>query len=44
LAKVKAVGHCWPGGPQYLPRFLVGKASTAKINPLIYDFFARHHL
>jgi polyhydroxybutyrate depolymerase len=44
LAKVEAGGHCWPGGPQYLPRFLVGKASTANVNQLIYAFFTRHHL
>ncbi|WP_426701136.1 alpha/beta hydrolase family esterase [Rhodanobacter sp. Col0626] len=27
LYEVAGGGHTWPGGPQYLPRFLVGKAT-----------------
>ena len=29
LYEITGGGHTWPGGPQYLPRFLVGKASHA---------------
>ncbi len=27
LYEIAGAGHTWPGGPQYLPRFLIGKAS-----------------
>lgn len=29
LYEITGGGHTWPGGPQYLPQFLVGKASHA---------------
>jgi polyhydroxybutyrate depolymerase len=36
-------GHTWPGGPQYLPAFLVGKASRAiDATAIAWDFFRRH--
>ncbi len=36
-------GHTWPGGPQYLPTFVVGKVSHQLIaTDLIWDFFVRH--
>jgi len=43
LYRIEGGGHTWPGGPQYLPRFLVGPTNrdidgTAHI----LDFFARH--
>jgi polyhydroxybutyrate depolymerase len=28
LFKVDEGGHCWPGGPQYLPAFVVGPSTT----------------
>ncbi|MFI5226615.1 MAG: alpha/beta hydrolase family esterase [Candidatus Limnocylindrales bacterium] len=34
-------GHTWPGGPQYLPRFLVGSTTrTFDASQVIVDFFA----
>ena len=27
LYEIAGAGHTWPGGPQYLPRFLIGKAT-----------------
>jgi polyhydroxybutyrate depolymerase len=44
FCKVEGGGHCWPGGPQYLPQSFVGKATAAPINDLLCDFFDRHHL
>ncbi len=36
-------GHTWPGGPQYLPVFLVGKANrNLDATQVIWDFFKRH--
>ena len=36
-------GHTWPGGPQYLPAFLIGKAShNLDATQTIWDFFKRH--
>ena len=38
-------GHTWPGGPQYLPAFLVGKTShNLDGTQAIWDFFKRHTL
>ena len=37
-------GHCWPGGKQYLPASIVGKASSVNSNELILSFFERHRL
>jgi len=28
LFKVDGGGHCWPGGPQYLPAFIIGPSTT----------------
>lgn len=34
-------GHTWPGGPQYLPRFLIGSTTrTFDASQVIVDFFA----
>jgi polyhydroxybutyrate depolymerase len=34
-------GHTWPGGPQYLPRFLVGSTThTFDASQVIVEFFA----
>lgn len=41
---VQGGGHCWPGGKQYLPASIVGKASSVDGNALILDFFQRHRL
>jgi polyhydroxybutyrate depolymerase len=36
-------GHTWPGGPQYLPKFLIGKASqNLNATEVIWEFFKRH--
>ena len=36
-------GHTWPGGPQYLPVFLVGKASqNLDATEAIWGFFKKH--
>jgi polyhydroxybutyrate depolymerase len=36
-------GHTWPGGPQYLPAFLIGRAShNLDATQAIWDFFKRH--
>ena len=40
LYAVEGGGHTWPGGPQYAPRFLVGKVSKdAVAGELIWSFF-----
>ena len=34
-------GHTWPGGPQYLPRFIVGPTThTFDASQVIVEFFA----
>jgi polyhydroxybutyrate depolymerase len=36
-------GHTWPGGPQYLPKLLVGRASGQfDASEVIWQFFASH--
>lgn len=36
-------GHTWPGGPQYLPSWIIGRASRDwDATREIWDFFARH--
>ncbi|MGD0565955.1 MAG: PHB depolymerase family esterase [Candidatus Goldiibacteriota bacterium] len=36
-------GHSWPGGPQYLPDWIVGKSCRDfKATQFIWDFFKRH--
>jgi len=38
-------GHAWPGGPQYLPKFIVGTASqNLNATRTIWDFFKRQSL
>jgi polyhydroxybutyrate depolymerase len=37
---IEGGGHTWPGGPQYLPRFIVGKASqNLDATEAIWEFF-----
>jgi polyhydroxybutyrate depolymerase len=41
---VEGGGHTWPGGPQYLPAFLVGKAShNLDATETIWEFFKKHN-
>jgi polyhydroxybutyrate depolymerase len=41
---IEGGGHTWPGGRQYLPVFLVGKASrNLDATQVIWEFFASHH-
>jgi len=38
-------GHAWPGSSQYLPAFIIGKASqNLDATATIWDFFAKHSL
>jgi polyhydroxybutyrate depolymerase len=38
-------GHTWPGGPQYLPKFVVGKASrNLDGTRAIWEFFWKHRI
>jgi polyhydroxybutyrate depolymerase len=40
---IEGGGHAWPGGPQYLPVFLVGRAShNLDATRTIWEFFQRH--
>lgn len=40
---IEGGGHAWPGGVQYLPVFLVGKASrNLDATKVIWEFFERH--
>ncbi|HCH64411.1 MAG TPA: esterase [Deltaproteobacteria bacterium] len=42
LVKVQGGGHTWPGGPQYLPRRMVGTVSQdADAVGILYRFFTR---
>jgi polyhydroxybutyrate depolymerase len=42
---IEGGGHTWSGGPQYLPVFLVGKAShNLDATQAIWDFFKRRGL
>ncbi|MDQ7842789.1 MAG: PHB depolymerase family esterase [Armatimonadota bacterium] len=43
LYTIEGGGHTWPGGPQYLPRAIVGRVSR-EINAteVIWQFFAAH--
>lgn len=44
LVRIEGGGHTWPGGRQYLPRFLVGRVCRDfDGTKTIFDFFARHH-
>jgi polyhydroxybutyrate depolymerase len=42
---IEGGGHTWPGGPQYLPAWLVGKASkNLDATRTIWEFFRQHSL
>jgi polyhydroxybutyrate depolymerase len=42
---IEGGGHTWPGGPQYLPVALVGKASrNLDATQVIWEFFQHHSL
>jgi polyhydroxybutyrate depolymerase len=42
---IEGGGHTWPGGTQYLPVFLVGKAShNLDGTQVIWEFFKKHKL
>lgn len=41
--KIKGGGHTWPGGPQYLPKLLVGKVNhDLNASREIWEFVSRH--
>lgn len=43
LLEVDGGGHTWPGGPQYLPRFLIGGvARDFHASDVIWEFFRDH--
>ena len=43
LYTIEGGGHTWPGGPQYLPEFMVGRVSKdIDANEVIWDFFSKH--
>jgi polyhydroxybutyrate depolymerase len=43
LITLEGAGHTWPGGPQYLPRFLIGGTSRDFDGAeRIWDFFSAH--
>ena len=43
LFTIDGGGHTWPGGPQYLPAFLIGKTShDFNASETIWQFFAAH--
>lgn len=45
LYQVKGGGHVWPGGEQYVPEQLVGRASRdINANEVIWSFFKKHRL
>jgi polyhydroxybutyrate depolymerase len=40
---IDGVGHVWPGGPQYLPAFIVGHATNAiNASEVIWEFFKKN--
>jgi polyhydroxybutyrate depolymerase len=42
---VRGGGHAWPGGPQYLPNFMIGRASqNLDATRAICAFFGQHSL
>ena len=42
---IEGGGHTWPGGTQYLPKFLVGKVTrNLDGTQTIWEFFQRQHL
>jgi len=43
LYTIEGGGHTWPGGPQYLPRSIVGRVSRdINASEVIWQFFASH--
>ena len=43
LYEIEGGGHSWPGGPQFLPEFAIGRVCRdLDANPVIWDFFAKH--
>jgi polyhydroxybutyrate depolymerase len=43
LYTVVGGGHTWPGGPQYLPRLLIGRTTHAlDASAAAWEFFTRH--
>ena len=43
LYRIEGGGHTWPGGPQYLPRAVIGRTSRdIEATLLIWQFFAGH--
>jgi polyhydroxybutyrate depolymerase len=43
VCTIEGGAHTWPGGPQYLPAFPVGKAShNLDATETIWNFFQRH--
>lgn len=43
LYKVEGGGHTWPGGPQYLPRLVIGRTSRDfNASEVIWQFFSQH--
>jgi len=43
LYTLEGAGHTWPGGPQYLPRLIVGRVCRDFDGSFaIWDFFSRH--
>jgi polyhydroxybutyrate depolymerase len=45
LYRVEGGGHTWPGGPQYLPKKVVGETNRSwEASEAIWEFFLRHPL
>jgi polyhydroxybutyrate depolymerase len=43
LYRIAEGGHTWPGGPQYLPRVIVGETNRElSASEVIWAFFERH--
>jgi polyhydroxybutyrate depolymerase len=43
LYTIQGGGHSWPGGPQYLGKWIVGRVCRdLDATTLIWDFFSRH--
>ena len=41
--RIQQGGHTWPGGPQYLPRFVVGRASRqVDASAIVVDYLVGH--
>ena len=39
LYRINGGGHCWPGGPQNLPAFIVGRAARRlDATAILFDF------